>query len=111
MQLIQLQDGARLPSLRTTSTLEALAAVCAEGFVTEAEAAKLRAAWLFASRVRSAMTLWMVRTTDVLPIDRPQLEGIARLMEYPPGSANQLEDDYLRVTRLARQVFEKRFYG
>ncbi len=111
VQLIQLQHGARLPSLRTTSTLEALAAVCEEGFITETEAAKLRAAWIFASRVRSAMTLWMVRTTDVLPIDRPQLEGIARLMEYPPGSANQLEDDYLRVTRLARQVFEKRFYG
>jgi len=111
VQLLQLQHGARLPSLRTTSTLAALTAVCKEGFITEAEAARLRAAWIFASRVRSAMTLWMVRTTDVLPIDRPQLEGIARLMEYPPGSANQLEDDYLRVTRRARQVFEKRFYG
>ena len=111
VQLIQLQHGARLAGLRTTSTLEALTAATAEGFITPAEAAKLRAAWIFASRTRSAMTLWMVRTTDVLPIDRPQLEGIARLMEYPPGSAGRLEDDYLRVTRLARQVFERKFYG
>jgi len=111
VQLIQLQHGARIPGLRTTSTLDALAVVTREGFITEGEAAKLRAAWIFATRARSAMTLWMVRTTDVLPVDRPQLEGIARLMGYPPGSANQLEEDYLRVTRLSRAVFEKRFYG
>ena len=111
VQLIQLQHGARLPTLRTTSTLEALVAATQAGFISETEAATLRAAWIFATRARSAMTLWMVRTTDVLPVDRPQLEGIARLMEYPAGSANQLEDDYLRVTRQARKVFEKRFYG
>jgi glutamate-ammonia-ligase adenylyltransferase len=32
-------------------------------------------------------------------------------MGYPPGSASRLEDDYLRVTRRARHVFEERFYG
>ncbi|WP_165064104.1 bifunctional [glutamine synthetase] adenylyltransferase/[glutamine synthetase]-adenylyl-L-tyrosine phosphorylase [Marisediminicola senii] len=111
VQLIQLQHGARIPGLRTTSTLDALAVATDEGFVSGADAARLRDAWVFASRVRSCMNLWMVRTTDVLPVDRPQLEGIARLMEYPPGSASELEDDYLRKTRLARQVFERRFYG
>ncbi|MFP7833187.1 bifunctional [glutamine synthetase] adenylyltransferase/[glutamine synthetase]-adenylyl-L-tyrosine phosphorylase [Marisediminicola sp. LYQ134] len=111
VQLVQLQHAVRIPALRTTSTLDALEVATAEGFLTPPEAEKLKAAWLFASRARSAMTLWMVRTTDVLPVDRPQLEGIARLMEYPPGSASTLEDDYLRTTRLARAVFEKRFYG
>ncbi|MBC7723745.1 MAG: bifunctional [glutamine synthetase] adenylyltransferase/[glutamine synthetase]-adenylyl-L-tyrosine phosphorylase [Burkholderiaceae bacterium] len=111
VQLVQLQHGARIPGLRTTSTLDALAVATTEGFITAQEADKLRTAWIFASRVRSVMTLWMVRTTDVLPVDRPQLEGIARLLEYPPGSANRLEEDYLRITRLARAVFEKRFYG
>jgi glutamate-ammonia-ligase adenylyltransferase len=57
------------------------------------------------------MTLWTSRTADVLPTDRQALEGVARLLEYPPGSASQLDDDYLRVTRHARQVFERRFYG
>ena len=111
VQLIQLQRGARVPGLRTTSTLTALEVACDEGFVTITDAAKLREAWIFASRVRSAMVLWMTRTTDVLPTDRQQLDGVARLLEYPPGSASQLEEDYLRVTRLARAVFEKRFYG
>ena len=50
--------------------------------------------------------LWSGKTTDVLPVDRVQLEGIARLMEYPPGSASRLEDDYLGVTRRARQELQ-----
>jgi len=111
VQLLQLQHGAREAGLRTTSTLDALAAAASEGHLTADEAKKLRDAWLLASRVRSAMTLWTSKTADVLPKDRQQLEGVARLLEYPPGAASQLEDDYLRTTRLARQVFEKRFYG
>jgi [glutamine synthetase] adenylyltransferase / [glutamine synthetase]-adenylyl-L-tyrosine phosphorylase len=111
VQLLQLQHGASVPGLRTTSTLSALAAATSAGLVPTADAGKLRAAWLIASRARSAMTLWTAKTADVLPTDRQQLEGVARLLEYPPGSASRLEEDYLRTTRLARQVFEKRFYG
>jgi len=47
----------------------------------------------------------------VLPTDRRALEGVARLLEYPPGSATRLEEDYLRITRIARRVFERGFYG
>ncbi|MET0989156.1 MAG: hypothetical protein ABWY54_00770, partial [Glaciihabitans sp.] len=54
---------------------------------------------------------WTSKTSDVLPTDRQQLEGVARLLEYPPGSASQLDDDYLRTTRQSRQVFERLFYG
>ncbi|HEY4224672.1 MAG TPA: bifunctional [glutamine synthetase] adenylyltransferase/[glutamine synthetase]-adenylyl-L-tyrosine phosphorylase [Pseudolysinimonas sp.] len=111
VQLLQLQHAAALPELRTTSTLHALDAAAAADLVPVADSAKLRAAWLIASRARSAMTLWTAKTADVLPTDRQQLEGVARLLEYPPGGAQQLEEDYLRTTRLARQVFERRFYG
>ena len=111
VQLLQLQYGAHVEGLRTTSTLRALAAAEREELVTPPDAKKLRDAWLLASRARSAMTLWTSKTSDVLPTDRQQLDGVARLLEYPPGSATQFEEDYLRITRLARQVFEKRFYG
>jgi glutamate-ammonia-ligase adenylyltransferase len=111
LQLLQLQHAAKVPGLRTTSTLQALEAATEAGLVPAEEAAKLRAAWIIASRARSAMTLWTAKTADVLPTDRLQLDGVARLLEYPPGSATRLEEDYLRTTRLARQVFEKRFYG
>jgi len=111
VQLLQLQHGAKIPTLRTTSTLHALDAAVDADLVKAEDATKLRAAWLLASRTRSAMTLWASRTTDVLPTDRYQLEGVARLLNYPPGSASHLEGDYLRTTRLARQVFEHGFYG
>lgn len=111
VQLMELQHGHEVAALRTTSTLDALDASVAAGFIPGLEADRLRDAWIFASRVRSAVTLWTAKTQDVLPGDWQQLDGIARLMGYPPGSASVLEDDYLRITRLARAVFEKRFYG
>jgi glutamate-ammonia-ligase adenylyltransferase len=111
VQLIQLQHAAAVPELRTTSTLDALRVAAANGLVTDDDAAKLHDAWIFASRARSAMTLWTNKTADVLPSDRVALDGVARLMEYPPGSASRLEEDYLAVTRRARAVFERSFYG
>jgi glutamate-ammonia-ligase adenylyltransferase len=111
VQLIQLQHAARLPELRTTSTLGALRAAVEAGLVDEADAERLRAAWVFATRARSALTLWTAKTTDVLPLDRVQLDGVARLMGYPPRSASRLEEEYLGVTRRARAVFERGFYG
>ena len=111
VQLLQLQNADAVLELRTTSTLDALSAAVTAGLVPPADADRLRAAWIIASRARSAMTLWSAKTADVLPTDRRDLEGIARVMEYPPGSASRLEEDYLRTTRLARQVFERRFYG
>jgi [glutamine synthetase] adenylyltransferase / [glutamine synthetase]-adenylyl-L-tyrosine phosphorylase len=111
VQLLQLQHAASIPALRTTSTLRALTAAAEAGLVPAADAERLRAAWVIASRVRSAVTLWTAKTADVLPTDRRALEGVARLLEYPPGSATRLEEDYLRATRLARQAFERGFYG
>lgn len=111
VQLLQLQHGATVEGLRTTSTLDALNAAVAEKLVTASDAARLREAWVLASRARSAITLWTSKTSDVLPTDRLQLEGVARMLEYPPGSASKLEEDYLRATRRARRVFERRFYG
>jgi glutamate-ammonia-ligase adenylyltransferase len=111
VQLVQLEHGARVEGLRTTSTLGALAAAERAGLVATADAARLHNAWMLASRARSGMTLWTSKTSDLLPTDRMALEGVARLLEYPPGSASVFEEDYLRTTRLARQVFERLFYG
>ncbi|ROQ06656.1 glutamate-ammonia-ligase adenylyltransferase [Rathayibacter sp. PhB93] len=111
VQLLQLQHARTIPALRTTSTLTALSVAEEAELISPPDAERLRAAWLLASRVRSAMTLFTDRTADVLPADRRQLDGVARLLEYPADSATQLEDDYLGVTRRARAVFERRFYG
>jgi glutamate-ammonia-ligase adenylyltransferase len=109
VQLLQLQHAARVPELRTQSTLAALDAAVGADLIDRHDAAQLRDAWMLASRVRSAITLWTNRTSDLLPTDRDQLEGIARILEYPPGSASLLEEDVLRATRRARAVFERLF--
>lgn len=111
VQLLQLQHAHANPALRTPSTLEALARATDAGLIGSADAETLRAAWIFASRARSAMTLWLNKTADVLPSDRIQLDGVARILAYPPGSSTQLEQDYLAATRRARAVFERLFYG
>jgi glutamate-ammonia-ligase adenylyltransferase len=111
VQLFQMQYGNEHPSIRTPQTLAALDAMVAENLVAEHDARVLSEAWLLASRLRSASVLWANKRSDVLPTDRRQLEGMARIMEYPRGSATQLEDDYLAFTRRARSVYERLFYG
>jgi glutamate-ammonia-ligase adenylyltransferase len=111
VQLIQLRNGNEYPAIRTPKTLEALKACVSAGLIAEHDANVLEAAWTLASRVRSASVLWANKRTDVLPADRRQLEGIARILNYPPFSATQLEQDYLASTRRARAIFERIFFG
>ncbi|WP_300593653.1 bifunctional [glutamine synthetase] adenylyltransferase/[glutamine synthetase]-adenylyl-L-tyrosine phosphorylase [Microbacterium sp.] len=111
VQLLQLQHAHAVPDLRTTSTLRALDALVTHGLLPVSAADRLRHAWVLASRLRSANTLLSAQTSDVLPSDRQKLDGLARLLEYPPHSASQVEEDYLGATRRARRVFEKYFYG
>ena len=111
VQLLQILHGHSRPELHTPATLEGLAVLAEHGLVSERDAMELRDAWLMASRVRTALTLFGARVTDVLPVDRETLEGAARLMGYPPGGASAMEEEYLRVTRHARAVFERMFYG
>ncbi|MHA7986632.1 bifunctional [glutamine synthetase] adenylyltransferase/[glutamine synthetase]-adenylyl-L-tyrosine phosphorylase [Rathayibacter sp. CAU 1779] len=110
VQLQQLQHAASSPALRTTSTLDALTACADLELLDETDAARLREAWILASRARSAVTLWTDKTSDLLPTERRALEGVARLLGYPRGSATQLEEEYLAVTRRSRAVFERNFY-
>jgi glutamate-ammonia-ligase adenylyltransferase len=111
VQILQLQHARAIPALRTTSTLGALQAAVEAGLIAPDAAAKLAASWHLASRLRSANTLLSGQTSDVLPSDRARLDGIGRILEYPPRSATQVEEDYLGATRRARRVFEKLFYG
>jgi glutamate-ammonia-ligase adenylyltransferase len=100
-----------MPELRTPSTLGALRAAAAAGLVDTADADALAAAWTLASRVRNAVVLWRGRAADSLPTGVRELDAVARLVGYPPGSAARLDEDYQRTTRRARSVVERVFYG
>ena len=111
VQLYQMKFGALHPSIRNPKTLAALEAMVEEKLIEAHDARVLTEAWTLASRVRSASVLWANKRTDVLPTDRKQLEGLARILEYPAGGATQLEEDYLAHTRRARMVFERLFFA
>lgn len=110
VQLIQLQHAHEVQGLRTTSTLEALNAAVEANLVAAEDAEVLRDAWLLATKIRGGNVLRGVRQSDLLPTLRDALEAVARWSGYTPGSARQLEEDYLRVTRNARKVYERLFF-
>ena len=110
VQLIQLQHAHEVQGLRTTSTLKALDAAVEANLVAAEDAEVLRDAWLLATKIRGGNVLRGVRQSDLLPTLRDALEAVARWSGYTPGSARQLEEDYLRVTRNARKVYERLFF-
>ncbi len=110
VQIMQLKYGQAHPEIRSPRTLESLNACVSAGLIAEHDARVLSEAWLLASRVRSANVLWANKKSDLLPTDRKQLDGLARILEYDAGSATMLEQDYLSYTRRARIVFERLFY-
>ena len=111
VQLLQLQHAGEIPALRTPSTTGALEAAAEAGVLAREDADILLAAWRLASRVRNATVLWRGRISDALPTNVRELDGVARIVGYPPGSAGRLEEDYQRATRRARSVVQRVFYG
>ncbi|MFW0169420.1 bifunctional [glutamine synthetase] adenylyltransferase/[glutamine synthetase]-adenylyl-L-tyrosine phosphorylase [Rothia sp. P4278] len=110
VQLLQLQHAHRVQGMQTTSTLGALAAAVEAGIVEQDDAQLLSSAWRLASKIRGLNVLRTGRASDTLTTTRSDLEAIARWCGYEPNSARLLEDDYLRITRQARAVYEKLFY-
>ena len=109
VQLYQLRFAYQYPQLRSEGTLAVLTELERLSLITHDQSQTLRAGWSIATRARSALVLAVDKLVDLLPTDRVQLEATARILEYAPGAAAQLEDDYLSATRRARKVFEELF--
>ncbi|MCZ2847510.1 bifunctional [glutamine synthetase] adenylyltransferase/[glutamine synthetase]-adenylyl-L-tyrosine phosphorylase [Modestobacter sp. VKM Ac-2978] len=111
-QLLQLQHAATHPALRVTGTVAALEALGEAGLLDDEQRDALRAAWELASRARNAVFLVRGRPGDQLPRQGLELSGVARACGYGPETdAGQFLDEYRRVTRHARTVVERVFYG
>ena len=110
VQLLQLRHGCEVPALRTTSTLEGLAAARAAGLLSDADADALGAAWQLASRLRNAGVLWRGRPVQALPSDLRDADGIGRIVGREPGTGAALAEDYRRLARRARAAVVSNFY-
>jgi len=114
VQLLQLTHG-----VRGTGTLAGLGRLAAVGVLDSGEATVLSEAYRFLSETRNRWHLvgnfvagagGVVSSlgSDSLPTDRDQLARLARALGTSP---TDLREAYRRVTRRARQVMERRFYG
>lgn len=111
VQLLQLMHGATHPSVRRPETTVALEALAAVGLIDEADRAVLREAYDFCSAARNARFLVTGSPKESLPSDPWEAERTARLLGYVTRPQASLRDDYRRVTRRARAVVERLFYG
>ncbi|HET9871647.1 MAG TPA: bifunctional [glutamine synthetase] adenylyltransferase/[glutamine synthetase]-adenylyl-L-tyrosine phosphorylase [Propionibacteriaceae bacterium] len=111
VQLLQLQHAWEIPALRSTRTIEALRAARDAGVIGPIDAGQLEAAWLMASKIRNQIMLVRGRGSDSLPGDNRELAALAELMGYGPGESSHLMADYRRVTRRARGVVNRVFWG
>jgi glutamate-ammonia-ligase adenylyltransferase len=105
VQLLQLRTGIRSPS-----TMGALDALTEAGDVSAEDADVLRAAYRFCERTRNRW--WLVGSApaaaDALPQRSSDLAHLARSLDT---TAATLREGYRRVTRQARRVVERLFYG
>jgi glutamate-ammonia-ligase adenylyltransferase len=114
VQLLQLVHARHDPALRSGSTLEALEALSAAGFVGRADAAALASAYRFLRMIEHRLQLASERRTHTIPADPAERRWLARTMGYrdgPDGSAlEQFEADRRRHTATVRGLHEKLFY-
>jgi glutamate-ammonia-ligase adenylyltransferase len=111
IQLLQMRHAGAVEGLRTTRTLDALTAAVEADLLAAEDADGLSAAWSTASHVRNAITQVRGRPSDSLPRDAGERAAVAHICGYEPGKSDALVNDYLRVTRRARAIVERIFWG
>jgi glutamate-ammonia-ligase adenylyltransferase len=107
-QLLQLRLGGQVPQLRVPGTLDALGLLEAEAILQPFEQRALSESYLFCTRVRLRLHLQIGRAVDSLPTRPDDLGSLAASLGF--DRASELREEYRRVTRRARNVFEHRFY-
>jgi len=103
VQLLQLIHG--VPGASTTAALTSLAG---GGWMAAADSRRLADAYEFCERVRNRLYLVQGEPGDSLPTAPDLLGKLASSLDTTPSA---LRDHYRRVTRRARVVVERAFYG
>ncbi len=111
VQLLQMRHGGAVPGLRTTRTLDALDAAVDAGLVDASDRDALTDAWRMVSHLRNAIQQVRGKPGDSLPRDAGERAAVAVVCGYRPAHSDEMVNDYLRVTRRARQVVDRVFWG
>jgi glutamate-ammonia-ligase adenylyltransferase len=107
VQLLQLVHGRADPKLRSPTTLLALDALAAGGYVGREDASRLAAAYRFLRTVEHRLQLQHLRRTHLLPSTEPELRWLARAMGFRDmADWRKVYDGHVReVQRLHEKLF------
>ncbi|PWI06792.1 bifunctional [glutamine synthetase] adenylyltransferase/[glutamine synthetase]-adenylyl-L-tyrosine phosphorylase [Streptomyces sp. NWU339] len=110
VQLLQLVHGRTDPSLRSGTTLDALKALAAGGYVGRADTAQLDAAYRFLRSLEHRIQLYRLRRTHLVPEDEAELRRIGRSLGMRNDPVTSLTREWKRHATVVRRLHEKLFY-
>ncbi|MCK1822525.1 bifunctional [glutamine synthetase] adenylyltransferase/[glutamine synthetase]-adenylyl-L-tyrosine phosphorylase [Streptomyces sp. XM83C] len=110
VQLLQLVHGRADTSLRSGTTLDALRALAAGGYVGRADATQLDEAYRFLRSMEHRIQLHRLRRTHLVPEDEADLRRIGRSLGLRTDPVAELLREWRRHTTGVRRLHEKLFY-
>jgi glutamate-ammonia-ligase adenylyltransferase len=110
VQLLQLVHGREDGSLRSGTTLNALQALAAGGYVGRADAAQLDDAYRFLRSMEHRIQLYRLRRTHLVPEDDVDLRRLGRSLGLRADPVTELNREWKRHASVVRRLHEKLFY-
>ncbi|MGK5534180.1 bifunctional [glutamine synthetase] adenylyltransferase/[glutamine synthetase]-adenylyl-L-tyrosine phosphorylase [Streptomyces sp. URMC 129] len=110
VQLLQLVHGRTDPELRHATTLDALAALAAGGYVGRQDAASLDASYRFLRTAEHRLQLHRLRRTHLMPTEESELRRLGRSLGFTGEPVEELTAAWRHHTAGVRRLHEKLFY-
>ncbi|MEI5675659.1 bifunctional [glutamine synthetase] adenylyltransferase/[glutamine synthetase]-adenylyl-L-tyrosine phosphorylase [Nocardioides sp. CCNWLW212] len=110
VQLLQLVHGRADESIRSPTTLSALAHLTDGGYVGREDGIALHEAYEFLRTLEHRIQLDQLRRTHVVPADEPSLRRLGRSMGFLKAPVETLEKTWAHHRREVRRLHVKLFY-
>ncbi|MFI8516663.1 bifunctional [glutamine synthetase] adenylyltransferase/[glutamine synthetase]-adenylyl-L-tyrosine phosphorylase [Streptomyces sp. NPDC085481] len=110
VQLLQLVHGRSDSTLHSGTTLDALAALAAGGYVGRADAAQLDDAYRFLRAMEHRIQLHRLRRTHLVPEGEADLRRLGRSLGLRTDPVAELNREWKRHAAVVRRLHEKLFY-
>ncbi|MEU9138327.1 bifunctional [glutamine synthetase] adenylyltransferase/[glutamine synthetase]-adenylyl-L-tyrosine phosphorylase [Streptomyces sp. NPDC048404] len=110
VQLLQLVHGRADTTVRSGTTLDALKALAAGGYVGRADAVQLDEAYRFLRSMEHRIQLFRLRRTHLVPQDEADLRRIGRSLGLRVDPVKELNREWKRHAAMVRRLHEKLFY-
>ncbi|MBS4754653.1 bifunctional [glutamine synthetase] adenylyltransferase/[glutamine synthetase]-adenylyl-L-tyrosine phosphorylase [Nocardioides sp. zg-ZUI104] len=110
VQLLQLVHGRADESIRSATTLSALARLTEGGYVGQEDGEALHRAYAFLRQLEHRIQLYRLQRTHVVPSDEASLRRLGRSLGFLKESQKRLEETWQRHRREVSRLHQKIFY-